>query len=201
MKFYVCILILLGATSSSLAQQSTLNTQFYKEKSSLFCPYISLMDTSKYTFIDSVFIIANDDPLYAGESDIGIIMPVSGNWKYILEECPPENHDVWIWWDDLDGNDRNLYTLLMIAVAAGYCCLLACCWFCGIGRRRDEEYEEEEIIKIEKSTKGGGGGNNNIEVNVDIEDIIKKCAAQAGTPHEPCTGYCGPIGSGNYVKM
>jgi 6-phosphogluconate dehydrogenase len=34
-----------------------------------------------------------------------------------------------------------------------------------------------------------------------IEPIIKKCAAQVGDPEEPCTGYCGPIGAGNYVKM
>ena len=34
-----------------------------------------------------------------------------------------------------------------------------------------------------------------------IEPIIKKVAAKAGDPVEPCTGYCGPIGAGNYVKM
>jgi 6-phosphogluconate dehydrogenase len=32
-----------------------------------------------------------------------------------------------------------------------------------------------------------------------IEPIITKCAAQVDG--EPCTGYCGPIGAGNYVKM
>uniref|UniRef100_A0A7S0TBR0 6-phosphogluconate dehydrogenase, decarboxylating n=1 Tax=Pseudo-nitzschia delicatissima TaxID=44447 RepID=A0A7S0TBR0_9STRA len=32
-----------------------------------------------------------------------------------------------------------------------------------------------------------------------IEPILTKCAAQVDG--EPCTGYCGPIGSGNYVKM
>jgi len=32
-----------------------------------------------------------------------------------------------------------------------------------------------------------------------IEPIITKCAAQVGD--EACTGYCGPIGAGNYVKM
>ena len=32
-----------------------------------------------------------------------------------------------------------------------------------------------------------------------IEPIIMKCAAQVDG--EPCTGYCGPIGAGNYVKM
>lgn len=32
-----------------------------------------------------------------------------------------------------------------------------------------------------------------------IEPIIMKCAAQVDG--DPCTGYCGPIGSGNYIKM
>merc|ERR1711935_999597 len=32
-----------------------------------------------------------------------------------------------------------------------------------------------------------------------IAPIITKCAAQVDG--EPCTGYCGPIGAGNYVKM
>jgi 6-phosphogluconate dehydrogenase (decarboxylating) len=32
-----------------------------------------------------------------------------------------------------------------------------------------------------------------------IAPILNKCAAQVGK--EPCTGYCGPIGAGNYVKM
>lgn len=34
-----------------------------------------------------------------------------------------------------------------------------------------------------------------------IEPIITKVAAKAGDTQEPCTGYCGPIGAGNYVKM
>jgi 6-phosphogluconate dehydrogenase len=34
-----------------------------------------------------------------------------------------------------------------------------------------------------------------------IEPILTKCAAQVGEPPEACTGYCGPIGAGNYVKM
>ena len=32
-----------------------------------------------------------------------------------------------------------------------------------------------------------------------IEPILTKCAAQVDG--EACTGYCGPIGAGNYVKM
>merc|ERR1712226_242614 len=33
-----------------------------------------------------------------------------------------------------------------------------------------------------------------------IEPIITKVSAKAGDKNEPCTGYCGPIGSGNYIK-
>jgi 6-phosphogluconate dehydrogenase len=32
-----------------------------------------------------------------------------------------------------------------------------------------------------------------------LEPILTKCAAQVDG--EACTGYCGPIGAGNYVKM
>ena len=32
-----------------------------------------------------------------------------------------------------------------------------------------------------------------------MEPILTKCAAQIG--EEPCTTYCGEIGSGNYIKM
>ena len=113
-------------------------------------------------------IVPNDDPLYAGEGEIGIIMPVTGNWRFVLEECPPEDHDIWIWWDDLDGNDRNLYTFIMVGAGMSYCCTLLCCWFCGFGGRR-RRYEEYTIIE-DKSKNG----TNNIEVNVDVEDILQQ---------------------------
>jgi len=34
-----------------------------------------------------------------------------------------------------------------------------------------------------------------------MEPILTKCAAKAGNDDEPCTGYLGPVGAGNYVKM
>lgn len=35
-----------------------------------------------------------------------------------------------------------------------------------------------------------------------MEPILLKCAAKAGENNdEPCTGYLGPVGAGNYVKM
>ena len=74
--------------------------------------------------------------------------------------------------------------------------------------RRSEELKEKGIMFIGMGISGGEEGARNgpslmpggLKEAYDlIEPIIKKCAAQVG--EEACTGYCGPIGSGNYVKM
>ena len=76
--------------------------------------------------------------------------------------------------------------------------------------RRSEELAAKSIQFIGMGISGGEEGARNgpslmpggpKEAYLAIEPIIRKCAAQAGTPLEPCTGYCGPIGSGNYIKM
>jgi len=76
--------------------------------------------------------------------------------------------------------------------------------------RRSEELAEKGIMFIGMGISGGEEGARNgpslmpggpKEAYDLIEPIITKCAAQAGSPPEPCTGYCGPIGAGNYVKM
>lgn len=76
--------------------------------------------------------------------------------------------------------------------------------------RRSEELKKKGIMFIGMGISGGEEGARNgpslmpggpKEAYDLIEPIIKKCAAQVGDPQEPCTGYCGPIGSGNYVKM
>jgi len=74
--------------------------------------------------------------------------------------------------------------------------------------RRAKELEEKKIQFIGMGISGGEEGARNgpslmpggpKEAYDLIEPIITKCAAQIGD--EACTGYCGPIGSGNYVKM
>ena len=74
--------------------------------------------------------------------------------------------------------------------------------------RRSEELKEKGIMFIGMGISGGEEGARNgpslmpggLKEAYDlIEPIIKKCAAQVDG--EACTGYCGPIGSGNYVKM
>jgi len=76
--------------------------------------------------------------------------------------------------------------------------------------RRSEELAKKNILFIGMGISGGEEGARNgpslmpggpKEAYDMIENIITKCAAQVGDPQEPCTGYCGPIGSGNYVKM
>jgi 6-phosphogluconate dehydrogenase len=76
--------------------------------------------------------------------------------------------------------------------------------------RRSEELETKGILFIGMGISGGEEGARNgpslmpggqKEAYDMIEPIITKCAAQVGEPKEPCTGYCGPIGAGNYVKM
>ena len=74
--------------------------------------------------------------------------------------------------------------------------------------RRYEELSPKGIHFIGMGISGGEEGARNgpslmpggpKEAYDLIEPIITKCAAQVGD--EACTGYCGPIGAGNYVKM
>jgi 6-phosphogluconate dehydrogenase len=74
--------------------------------------------------------------------------------------------------------------------------------------RRAEELKSKNIHFIGMGISGGEEGARNgpslmpggpREAYDLIEPILTKCAAQVDG--EACTGYCGPIGSGNYVKM
>lgn len=74
--------------------------------------------------------------------------------------------------------------------------------------RRAEELEKKKIMFIGMGISGGEEGARNgpslmpggqKEAYDLLEPIITKCAAQADG--EACTGYLGPIGAGNYVKM
>lgn len=76
--------------------------------------------------------------------------------------------------------------------------------------RRSEELAKKGILFMGMGISGGEEGARNgpslmpggtKEAYAMVEDILKKCAAKAGDPPVPCTGYCGPIGAGNYVKM
>ena len=74
--------------------------------------------------------------------------------------------------------------------------------------RRSEELAQKKIMFIGMGISGGEEGARNgpslmpggpKEAYDLIEPILTKCAAQVGD--EACTGYCGPIGAGNYVKV
>jgi 6-phosphogluconate dehydrogenase len=74
--------------------------------------------------------------------------------------------------------------------------------------RRAAELEPKGILFLGMGVSGGEEGARNgpslmpggpKEAYDLLEPILTKCAAQVGG--EACTGYCGPIGSGNYVKM
>lgn len=77
--------------------------------------------------------------------------------------------------------------------------------------RRSEELEKKGIMFIGMGVSGGeegarkgpslmpGGPKEAYEM---MEPILTKVAAKAGPNNdEPCTGYLGPVGAGNYVKM
>ena len=74
--------------------------------------------------------------------------------------------------------------------------------------RRSEELAAKSIMFVGMGISGGEEGARNgpslmpggpREAYDLIEPIITKAAAQVDG--RPCTCYCGPIGSGNYVKM
>jgi len=80
-------------------------------------------------------------------------------------------------------------------------------WFPNTIRRFDE-LAKKNIMFIGMGISGGEEGARNgpslmpggpKEAFDLVEPILTKCAAQVGD--EACTGYCGPIGAGNYVKM
>ena len=74
--------------------------------------------------------------------------------------------------------------------------------------RRGEELAKKGILFVGMGISGGEEGARNgpslmpggpKEAYDLLEPILTKCAAQVD--NEACTGYIGPIGSGNYVKM
>jgi 6-phosphogluconate dehydrogenase len=74
--------------------------------------------------------------------------------------------------------------------------------------RRAKELEDKKIHFVGMGISGGEEGARNgpslmpggpKEAYDLIEPIITKCAAQVNDG--PCTGYVGPVGAGNYVKM
>lgn len=74
--------------------------------------------------------------------------------------------------------------------------------------RRAEELEKRGILFMGMGISGGEEGARNGPSLMPggkkkaydlMESILVKCAAQV--PDGACTGYVGPIGSGNYVKM
>jgi len=74
--------------------------------------------------------------------------------------------------------------------------------------RRAEELEKKKIMFVGMGISGGEEGARNgpslmpggpKEAYDLLEPIITKCAAHVDG--EACTGYLGPIGAGNYVKM
>ena len=76
--------------------------------------------------------------------------------------------------------------------------------------RRYNELKEKGLLFLGMGISGGEEGARNgpslmpggpREAYDLVEPILMSCAAKAGEPEEPCTGYCGPIGAGNYVKM
>lgn len=76
--------------------------------------------------------------------------------------------------------------------------------------RRSEELAKRNVMFVGMGISGGEEGARNgpslmpggpREAYDLIAPILMKCAAKAGDPLEACTGYCGPIGAGNYVKM
>ena len=77
--------------------------------------------------------------------------------------------------------------------------------------RRSEELAAKKIMFVGMGISGGEEGARNgpslmpggpKEAYDMLAPILLKVAAKAGPGgDEPCTGYCGPIGAGNYVKM
>jgi hypothetical protein len=96
------------------------------------------------------------DPLYAGHNDIAINFPTTGNYTYVEEVCPPEDHTIDGWWEEEDDTMKAIYITAVALASAALCCLWGLCFFCNRKKRKDEE----TIIKE----------NGNLIINVDVSD-------------------------------
>eukprot|EP00980_Cylindrotheca_fusiformis_P028946 scaffold22680_cov107-Cylindrotheca_fusiformis.AAC.15 len=96
-----------------------------------------------------------EDPLYAGESDLKLQFSVSGNWTDPKFECPKEEHDLRLWWENEDEDFKTLVTVAVVGTGCSLCCVLFCCLVMNIRRGRSTTYYDEE--------------GNNLIVNVDID--------------------------------
>lgn len=94
------------------------------------------------------------NPLYAGHNDISINFPTEGNATITREECPPEDHTLNQWFEELDSTTRAAIVSAMVLAGTGLCFLWGLCFFCN---RSDKESDE---LILEKQ---------NLVVNVDVQ--------------------------------
>mmetsp|Transcript_48691 Transcript_48691/g.117777 ORF Transcript_48691/g.117777 Transcript_48691/m.117777 type:complete len:1161 (-) Transcript_48691:152-3634(-) len=117
-----------------------------------------------------VLIDPEADGLYAGGNAINYEFPVTGNWKPPEIECPPEDHDLGVWWDQLDDMQRWMIIASLVSVMSSICCIFCCCLMSGYRSRRRQITETK--------------GDNKIVVNVGVSDSNTTENTQANTVNE-----------------
>jgi hypothetical protein len=91
------------------------------------------------------------DPLYAGSSDVALRFAVSGgDWSPPEFECPPDEQDLQVWWDNEDEDMKTLYIAILVLAALALCCILCCCLFMNIKKRKDyvEDREGKVVLNV-----------------------------------------------------
>jgi hypothetical protein len=110
------------------------------------------------------------DALHAGNNPISYEFPVTGNYVHEVV-CPEEDHQLKIWWEELDPIQRFLTWLSIVGTIASCCCLGGCCLLSAYrDARRDEEIE----------TNGG-----KVTVNVDVGETTTNEQNKASTDGPP----------------
>mmetsp|Transcript_48693 Transcript_48693/g.117785 ORF Transcript_48693/g.117785 Transcript_48693/m.117785 type:complete len:1177 (-) Transcript_48693:145-3675(-) len=117
-----------------------------------------------------VLIDPEADGLYAGGNAINYEFPVTGNWKPPEIECPPEDHDLGVWWDQLDDMQRWMIIASLVSVMSSICCIFCCCLMSGYRSKRRQITETK--------------GDNKIVVNVGVSDSNTTENTQANTVNE-----------------
>ncbi|KAL3916812.1 MAG: hypothetical protein SGILL_005009, partial [Bacillariaceae sp.] len=123
------------------------------------------------------------DPLYAGSNPITYEFPVSGNYQYEVV-CPEEDHQLKIWWSDLEPIQRFLIWISIIGSIASCCCLGFCCLLSAWRDSRRDEYVETKSGKVMVNVEVGDTTKNESHMNKNSEGQVARNQNYDGQPKD-----------------
>jgi hypothetical protein len=120
---------------------------------------------------EEIEIDPEQDGLYAGGNLIAYEFPVTGNWKPPEIVCPEEDHQLGVWWDQLDDVQRWMIIASLASVTSSICCIWVFCLVGGYRKKRNE------IVKEENE-------GQKVVVNLDLNEAKTENNMQSSTTTE-----------------